>query len=186
MAAVALIQVPASCPGLVEVPGSQDTDGILLIKRSEKLRGHSGQWALPGGKQEIGESLWQTAKRELEEETSLAGERVQWMGDMGSLITGTGYQAQVLLGKLDRPTPIQVDGGEAVLASRYPLDWLLRDDTYRHRAVGVIPGSHFSWGHPDPELDWETPLWGATAFMLLELRRRLRPDLPEPNVEPIV
>ena len=184
LAAVAMLQISLTNPGLEQVPVAQDTDGILLIKRSENLRGHSGQWALPGGKQEPNESLWQTAKRELHEETRLSPERIHWTGDMGGLVTGTGYRAQVLLGRMTQPEAIQVDGSEAVLASAYPIQWLLREDTYRSRPVGVIHGRHFSWGHPDPAQDWPTPLCGATAFMLLELRRRLRPDLPDPDTRP--
>lgn len=185
LAAVAMLTVPLDSPGLVVPSGAQDTRGILLIKRSDRLRGHSGQWALPGGKQDPQESLLQTARRELAEETGLNPDRVHWQSDLGHLITGTGYRAQVILGALKDPQPMTADGSEAVMLSAYPLEWLLREDTYRHREVGVIGGRHFSWGHPDPELDWEVPLWGATAFMLLELRRRLRPDLPEPDSSPI-
>lgn len=181
-----MVIVPTDCPGLSLPPDAQDTRGILLIKRSERLRGHSGQWALPGGKQDPDESLLQTARRELNEETGLNPNAVYWRADLGYLITGTGYRAQVMLGELGQPTPMSADGTEAVMLSAYPLSWLFREDTYRHREVGVVPGRHFSWGHPDPTLDWDVPLWGATAFMLLELRRRMRPDLTEPSVTPIV
>ena len=184
-AAVALISVPLSCPGLELPEQAQDTHGILLIKRSDRLRGHSGQWALPGGKQEHGESLWTTARRELFEETSLNPNQVHWRGDLGHLVTGTGYSAQVYLGQLDRPVTLQADGSEAVLLSAYPISWLLRADTWRHREVGIISGKHFSWGHPNPEMDWDTPLWGATAFMLLALRQVLAPSLAPPNSNPV-
>lgn len=183
-AAVAMISVPLNCPGLVVPPGSQDTHGIMLIKRSKHLRGHSGQWALPGGKQEKHESLWSTAKRELHEETQLDANHVRWFGDLGYLLTGTGYRAQVYLGHLDLPRPLNADGGEAVELAAYPMSWLLRSDTWRHRTVDVIQGRHFSWGHPDPALDWKTPLWGATAFMMLALRQRLAPQMPLPDFQP--
>jgi len=187
LAAVALIKIPLQCTGLEDVPeDAQDTHGILLIKRSNALRGHSGQWALPGGKRENQESLWRTACRELNEETGLNPNLVRWQGDLGSLNTGTGYQAQVYLGTLDRICHLTPDGSEATQLSAYPISWLTRDDTYRHRPVETIPGEHFSWGMPDASKDWETPLWGATAFMLLQLRRLMAPQLTEPDVQPRV
>lgn len=183
-AAVALLQVPLSCAGLQGVPASDDSHGILLIKRSHKLRGHSGQWALPGGQREAGESLWRTAKRELFEETGLAPNRVRWHGDLGAVSTGTGYSARVFVGQLATPAVMVADGHEAVQLSAYPISWLGRSDTHNHAPVDALDGAHFCWTEPGGALPWPTPLWGATAFMLLELRRRLYPHLDEPDCEP--
>lgn len=44
-------------------------DKYLLIKRGKEP--YKGHWSLPGGSQEVGETLEETAIRELEEETSL-------------------------------------------------------------------------------------------------------------------
>ncbi len=42
---------------------------VLLIKRGKEP--YKGHWSLPGGSQELGETLEQAAKRELKEETDL-------------------------------------------------------------------------------------------------------------------
>lgn len=42
---------------------------ILLIKRGKAP--YKGHWSLPGGSQELGETLEETARRELKEETDL-------------------------------------------------------------------------------------------------------------------
>ena len=47
----------------------QQQGKILLIKRGKEP--YKGCWSLPGGAQENGETLEKTARRELEEETSL-------------------------------------------------------------------------------------------------------------------
>ena len=44
-------------------------DRILLIKRGKPPR--QGQWSLPGGAQKLGETLAETARREVREETGI-------------------------------------------------------------------------------------------------------------------
>ena len=44
-------------------------DDFLLIQRGKEPR--FGQWSIPGGKQEIGETLEETALREIREETGI-------------------------------------------------------------------------------------------------------------------
>ena len=45
-----------------DVPGEA---AFLLTKRTPKLRAHGGQWALPGGRVDPGETIRHTALREL-------------------------------------------------------------------------------------------------------------------------
>jgi 8-oxo-dGTP diphosphatase len=47
-----------------------DGDRVLLV-RQHKRRRH-GYWSLPGGMQELGETVFETARREVLEETSIA------------------------------------------------------------------------------------------------------------------
>ena len=44
---------------------------LILTRRSSKLRSHPGQWALPGGRIDPGETPEQTALREMREEIGL-------------------------------------------------------------------------------------------------------------------
>ena len=51
-------------------PGSGEA-AFLLTRRAKTLRGHAGQWSLPGGRCDPGESAVEAALREVEEELGL-------------------------------------------------------------------------------------------------------------------
>lgn len=75
---------------------------ILLTRRSGKLRAHSGQWALPGGRLDAGESAADAALRELQEEINLTLPRSAIMGRLDDYVTRSGY----------RITPVVLWSGE--------------------------------------------------------------------------
>jgi 8-oxo-dGTP pyrophosphatase MutT (NUDIX family) len=52
---------------LTLVPDSERRGCFLLTRRSAKLNRHGGQWALPGGRVDDGETTEQAALRELDE-----------------------------------------------------------------------------------------------------------------------
>jgi ADP-ribose pyrophosphatase YjhB (NUDIX family) len=58
-----------------------DSEGrILLMHRSNKVRSARNVWSIPSGLQEIGETLNDTAIRELKEEFNLSANRLQLLG----------------------------------------------------------------------------------------------------------
>jgi 8-oxo-dGTP pyrophosphatase MutT (NUDIX family) len=64
---------------------------LLLTRRAAGLRAHAGQWALPGGGRDAGESAAEGALRELAEEVGLClgGEAV--LGLLDDYVTRSGY-----------------------------------------------------------------------------------------------
>jgi 8-oxo-dGTP pyrophosphatase MutT (NUDIX family) len=75
---------------LVAMPDAAET-ALLLTRRVEALRAHSGQWALPGGRCDTGESAIAAALRELDEELGLRLAPDQVIGMLDDYPTRSGY-----------------------------------------------------------------------------------------------
>lgn len=58
-------------------------DRVLLIRRGKPPR--AGEWSLPGGAQELGESVLEAARREVREETGLELSRVELLTVVDSI-----------------------------------------------------------------------------------------------------
>jgi len=64
---------------------------LLLTRRSARLRAHAGQWALPGGRREAGETAADGALRELAEEVGLVLDAGSVLGLLDDYVTRSGY-----------------------------------------------------------------------------------------------
>jgi 8-oxo-dGTP pyrophosphatase MutT (NUDIX family) len=80
----------AAAVAVVVVDG-EDGPGIVLTKRSARLRAHAGQWALPGGRVDEGETSEDAALRELHEELGLDVATDAVIGRLDDYPTRSGY-----------------------------------------------------------------------------------------------
>lgn len=91
-------RIPANRPDLrqaaVAVVLIEDAEGrpcFILTRRTETLRAHAGQYALPGGRIDEGESVVDAARRETWEEVGLDLPETAVLGMLDDFITRSGY-----------------------------------------------------------------------------------------------
>jgi 8-oxo-dGTP pyrophosphatase MutT (NUDIX family) len=93
-----------------------DDDTLLITRRSRDLRTHAGQWALPGGRRDPGESVEAAALRELQEETGVQASAGAVLGLLDDYVSRSGYVI----------TPVIVWGG----TTRQELSWPTSEVTW--------------------------------------------------------
>ena len=101
---------------------------LLLTRRAASLRGHAGQWALPGGRLDKGETPEAAALRELAEELGLLLSPADVLGRLDCFVTRSGYAITPVIAwggeaRALRPNPAEVAG-----VHRIPLTEFLRAD----------------------------------------------------------
>ena len=94
-AAVALAVVDeghgADLGGMPRHAGWSTGAALVLTRRSGRLNSHAGQWALPGGRIDAGESAEQAALRELQEEVGLQLDGSAVLGRLDDFSTRSGF-----------------------------------------------------------------------------------------------
>lgn len=143
---------------------------LILTRRAWHMRAHKGELSFPGGGQDPGETLWETALREAHEEIALEPSVVSRIGELHHLSTISSRAFIVpFVGVLDElpeltPSPDEVD---AIL---HVSVWELLDPAIYHQERWGLPGVdrpiHFF------ELAEDT-LWGATGSMIVDLLTRI-------------
>ena len=69
----------------------KNAPSLLITRRTASLRSHAGQWALPGGGRDPGESIEDAARRELHEETGVEVAVDEVLGVLDDYVTRSGY-----------------------------------------------------------------------------------------------
>lgn len=159
-------------PSAVLVPFIDRPEGltILLTKRTDHLVVHAGQISFPGGRSdERDHSPLDTALRETEEEIGLARDRVRVLGRLDNYLVGTGYRITPILGLVRLPFELLADPYEVAEIFELPLDFVLEPANYRKdsRLVNGVERRFNVLAYGDYYV------WGATATILLNLRRAL-------------
>jgi 8-oxo-dGTP pyrophosphatase MutT (NUDIX family) len=131
-AAVALAIVDqgpgAALPGLPGLPGWSTAAAFLLTRRGGHLRRHAGQWALPGGRVDDGETPEQAALRELDEEVGVRLAAPAVLGRLDDVPTRSGFVITPVVVWAGAARELRPDAAEVASVHRVPLSELLRTD----------------------------------------------------------
>lgn len=155
-------------PLLRQSPGEESR--ILLTLRTQSLRSHAGQVALPGGTCDPGDcDPIATALRESHEEIGLTPSAVNVIGQLSPVILPSGYRVTPVVGLIEPDIQLRPSPAEVAAIFHAPASLVLNPDrynklsmVYRNRSREVL------------ELYYqEYRIWGATASILHGLGKEL-------------
>ena len=104
---------------------------FLLTRRSPRIKTHSGQWALPGGKLDDDESVEDAALRELHEELGLLLPPGDVLGRLDDYQTRSGFTIAPVIVWAGPDAALDPDPDEVALVVHVPFTELDRDDAPR-------------------------------------------------------
>jgi 8-oxo-dGTP pyrophosphatase MutT (NUDIX family) len=157
--------IPAAVAAAI-VPAADDAACFVLTRRASRPGRHSGQWALPGGRVEEGETPMRAALRELSEEVGIVAEEGSVLGLLDDYETRSGFSITPVVVWVDFRAAFTLDPREVAEAYKVPLVHL---ETPAVPKLWTIPDSPRELiGVPLPELD--TVIHAPTAAILFQLR----------------
>jgi 8-oxo-dGTP pyrophosphatase MutT (NUDIX family) len=118
----------ADVPGLPPGTGHEPRAALLLTRRAAHLRRHAGQWALPGGRIDPGESPEEAALRELFEEVGLCVPDSAILGRLDAYPTRSGFTMTPVVVWGGAQPALQINPHEVASVHRIPLTEFLRGD----------------------------------------------------------
>jgi 8-oxo-dGTP pyrophosphatase MutT (NUDIX family) len=143
---------------------------VILTRRADTLRRHTGQIALPGGRRDPGETPWQTALREAHEEIGLEPAFVNVVGLSTPYRTGTGYLITPVVGFVRPGFTLAANPDEVADIFETPFGFLMDPANVEEHERELPSGEKrrfYAYTHEDRFI------WGATAGMLRALYDRL-------------
>jgi 8-oxo-dGTP pyrophosphatase MutT (NUDIX family) len=118
----------AALPGFPEHDTWSEQAALILTRRAAHLRKHAGQWALPGGRIDAGETAERAALREMREEVDLALGEDAVLGRLDDFVTRSGFiitPVVIWAGAAQRILP---NPAEVASIHRIPITEFLRAD----------------------------------------------------------
>lgn len=118
--------------------GSGET-AFLLTRRAAGMRAHPGQWTLPGGRCDPGETLEAAALRELDEELGLKLPETEILGVLDDYPTRSGYAITPVVAWLEDATAIRPNPHEVASAHSFRLDRIAGDHAVTFETIPESP-----------------------------------------------
>ncbi len=136
---------------------------IILTRRSDRLRTHRGQVALPGGRRdETDASLVETALRESEEEIALPPNQVEVIGTLDQVVSRFGILVTPYVGIIPPELEFQPNPDELDAVFRVPVSFFLKDERKR---TDVLSFRGMTLHVPCWQFE-QYEIWGLSAIIL--------------------
>jgi 8-oxo-dGTP pyrophosphatase MutT (NUDIX family) len=120
---------------LVEADVGKGETALLLTRRAAGLRAHRGQWALPGGRCDEGETQTMAALRELREELGLEPGPADVLGLLDDYPTRSGYLIAPVVVWVAASAAISPNPSEVASVHRIALGDIERRDAFDFVAI---------------------------------------------------
>ncbi len=170
-------------PAAVLVPLVERERGmtVLLTQRAATLNVHAGQISFPGGRIEPEDSdPWAAALREAHEEIGLSEQFVEFAGYLPDHWVGTGFRVTPVVGFVNPGYELRIATAEVHDVFEVPLEYILNAANHKTRTREVLGVSLEVYDIPYGD----RIIWGATAGMLLTLRRLLQTHAAKEGAPP--
>jgi len=162
-------QVPAAV--LVPLVERETGMTVLLTQRAETLKDHAGQISFPGGRIEPEDKdAWHAALREAYEEIGLRPHFVEFAGYLPDHHVITGFRVTPVVGFVNPDYQLRIAKAEVHDVFEVPLDFILDTANHKSRQRKLGDLTYEVYDIPYGERN----IWGATAGMLMTLRRMLQ------------
>ncbi|MEQ9518028.1 MAG: CoA pyrophosphatase [Parvibaculum sp.] len=119
----------------IVVAPDDDKATFLLTRRAPRLSSHGGQWALPGGRLDAGETVIDAALRELEEEVGIAPQDTDLLGILDEYPTRSGYLIAPVILWATKPLVTKLNPSEVASIHYIPLAELDRPDSVEFLSI---------------------------------------------------
>jgi 8-oxo-dGTP pyrophosphatase MutT (NUDIX family) len=120
---------------LALLPGDDGAPSFVLTRRAARLTSHQGQWALPGGRLDPGETPTEAALREMHEEVGLDLPAESVLGLLDDYPTRSGYCITPVVVWVGADAPLLPNPAEVAALYRVPLAELERPDVPQLRRI---------------------------------------------------
>lgn len=121
------------------VDAEDGAPAFVLTRRLPKLRAHAGQWALPGGRLDAGESAVDAVLRELHEEVGLHHGSSDVLAVLDDYPTRSGYLITPVVVWCGDATPIRPNPDEVESVHRVPISTIQRGDAVEFVTIPESP-----------------------------------------------
>jgi 8-oxo-dGTP pyrophosphatase MutT (NUDIX family) len=118
-----------------QIEGVAGGAAFLLCRRAARMNRHAGQWALPGGKIDHGETVERAALREVEEELGLTLDPSQVLGRLDDYGTRSGFVITPIVVWGGAEVTLVPDPREVAHVLRVGLHELCREDSPRFVSI---------------------------------------------------